>query len=180
MAKQLTKLPTFFEGKRRLCTLDDYHQLKTKAGEDRVRLSVSMPLSDELAAGIPEAFAEEYALMLRNGSSANYKKIAVEVKGALVSIFSTDVTASPSVKSHGATLTGFRLTATGGETRSVDLEFFVYIPWSQPVREWCSDVMHSDFYMETVPAQMDLTEDSKPAIVSKKKKKGEGVGSLIQ
>lgn len=90
MAKQLARLKDFFEGNRRRCTLEDYHQLRSAEDEDRMKLMVAMPLSNTPISGLSDDFAEEYALMEKQNSTANFKKIFVQMKGAKFSIFTTD------------------------------------------------------------------------------------------
>lgn len=173
MSKNNARLKHFFEGKRRKCNLSDYRQLKSKAGERRMKLMVSMPLSNNPVMGIPEAFAEEYALMEREKSSVNLSKISVELEGALFTIFTTDTSSRPTVKTNGATLTAFRLIGNGVEDkRTVDLEFTVYLSWTESLRDWCGDHQHADFFAETVPSQMELV-DAKPVgklVIAKKGK----------
>ena len=172
MAKQLARIKDFFEGKRRRCTLDDYKQLKSAGNENRMKLMISMPLSNQPVDGIPDEFTEEYALMEKGNSAANFKKIAVEVKAATFTIFSTDTIKSHAVRAGSCTLNGFRLIGTGvEEKRTVSLDLVVYIPWSEGLHAWCAENLHGDFFCETVPSQMELVEEEqeKPA---KGKKKG--------
>ena len=174
MAKDNARLKDFFEGKRRECNLQDYRPLKTKAGERRMKLVVSMPLSNRPLYGIPGEFAEDHALMERKNSKVKMSKVAVELEGALYSIFSTDTISNATVSLNGATLNSFKLVAEGvGDKRTVSLDFMVYLPWTDPLREWCGDHLHADFFCETIPYQMELVEAEpveKPVKDKKKKK----------
>ena len=174
MAKKNARLKDFFEGKRRQCSLQDYRPLKTKAGERRLKLSVEMPLSNMPVDGMPDDFTEEYALMEREKSKVNLSKVAVELEGALYSIFSTDTIGRPSVTINGATLNSFRLIGDGVEDqRTVSLEFTVYLPWTDDLRDWCGIHLHEDFFAEVVPSQMELVEEEpveKPIKAKGKKK----------
>ena len=116
MAK-LARLKHFFEGKRRLSTLDDYHQLKGRSGENRMKLFVSIPLSNGSLDGIPVEIAEEHALMERINSAVTFKKIAVEMKSATFSIFPTDAHKRPIISLPGTTVNGFRLVAQGSDDK---------------------------------------------------------------
>ncbi len=171
MAKQLAKLNDFFEGKRRRCMLADYHQLKSAGNENRMKLSLSMPLSNQPVDGLADEFTEEYALMEQQNSAANFKKIAVEVKAAKFTIFTTDTIKSHVVRTDGCTLNSFRLIGSGvEEKRTVSLDFVVYMPWGDPLHKWCAENLHADFFCETVPSQMELVEE-KPAKPKGKKGK---------
>lgn len=159
MAKKNAKIRDFFEGKRRQCTLTDYRQLKSKENVRRMKLMISMPLSHTTVHGMPAAFIEEYALMEKESSVANYKKIFAEMEGAKFSIFSTDTIKRCAVRSDGVMLSNFRLVGEGiGDKRTVHLEFTAEIPWSMELRDWCSETQHSDFFSETIPTQMTLEE----------------------
>ena len=172
MAKQLARLKDFFEGKRRRCTLDDYHQLKSVGNENRMKLMISMPLSNQPVSGLPDEFVEEYALMEKGNSAANFKKISVEVKAAKFTIFTTDTIKSHVVRTDGCTLNSFRLIGAGvEEKRTVSLDFIVYIPWSDNLHKWCAENLHADFFCETVPSQMELVEEELEKPKGKKKDK---------
>jgi hypothetical protein len=163
MAKQLARLKDFFEGKRRRCTLDDYHQLKSSGNENRMKLMISMPLSNEPVSGLPDEFTEEYALMEKENSAANFKKIAVEVKSAKFTIFTTDTIKSNVVRTDGCTMNSFRLIGQGAEDkRKVSLDFVVYIPWSDNLHKWCAENLHGAFFCETIPSQMTIEEQERP------------------
>lgn len=180
MAKQLARLKDFFEGKRRRCTLDDYHQLKSAGNENRMKLMISMPLTNEPEDGLPDEFTEEYALMNKQKSAANFKKIAVEVKAAKFTIFTTDTIKGHVVRSDGCTLNSFRLIGTGlEEKRTVSLDFVLYIPWGDPLHKWCAENLHGDFFCETVPSQMQLIEEE-PERTAKPAKKKAQQAELIQ
>jgi hypothetical protein len=172
MAKQLVRLKEFFEGKRRRCTLDDYHQLKSTGNENRMKLMISMPLSNNPVDGLPTEFSEEYMLMKRQESAANFKKISVEVKAAKFTIFTTDAIKSHVVRTDGCTLNSFRLIGNGvEEKRTVSLDFVVYLPWGDPLHKWCAENLHGDFFCETVPSQMQLIEEDPQEKKGKKGKK---------
>ena len=174
MAMQLARLTDFFEGKRRRCTLDDYHQLKSAGNENRMKLMISMPLSNQPVSGLPDEFTEEYALMEKEDSAANFKKIAVEVKAAKFTIFTTDTIKGHVVRTDGCTLNSFRLIGVGvEEKRTVSLDFVVYMPWGDPLHKWCAENLHADFFCEVVPSQMQLIEEEpeKPAKGKKKDKR---------
>jgi hypothetical protein len=171
MAKQLARLKDFFEGKRRRCTLDDYHQLKSQGNENRMKLMISMPLSNQPIDGLPDEFTEEFALMEREKSAANFKKIAVEVKAAKFTIFTTGTIKSHVVRTDGCTLNSFRLIGDGVEDkRKVSLDFVCYMPFSETLHKWCSDTLHGDFFSETVPSQMELKEEEQEDTAKPKKK----------
>jgi hypothetical protein len=183
MAKLLSKLKGFFDGKRRVCRLDDYRLLKTKGDERRVKLMVSMPLSHQPADGMPDDFLEPFLLMEKEKSKTNFSKIGVILEGALFTIYSTDVSPTPDVKGTSATLQDFKLIASGvDEKRTVALEFVAYMPWSVSLRNWKDENCHSDFFVEVIPQQMELPveEKAEKPVKAKKSKQTEFDPEAIQ
>lgn len=171
MAKQKTKLKSFFEGKRRECVLQNYHPLESRAGEKRFKLFVAMPLSNKPVDGMPEAFVEQYELMEREKSVLNHSKVGSIVEDATFQIFATDTVTKPAIKSVGVILQNLKLIGVGiGESREVSLEFEAYVAGSIALKDWLYEHIHKTFFTEVEPSQMELpVEDEKPA---KKGKKG--------
>jgi hypothetical protein len=176
MGKSNARLKHLFEGKRRQCTLADWRPLKDKANVRRMKLDIVSSLSNQPFESMPEEFEEEVAVMMKQKSIANFKKISVEMEGTLFTVFSTDIEKFPWWKSHAVTLNGFKLLGAGiDDRRSVDLQFNAYVPWSDDLRDWAGDHLHNDFFLEVVPSQMEIiaeTPAEKP--VKEKKKKRDG------
>lgn len=175
MAK-FARLPHLFEGKRRKCTLTDYRPLKSTAKEKRMKLVIASSLTDQPFDGMPEEFAEEFAVMNKEKSLTNFKKVNVEMEGTLFSVFATD-TSGIYWKSHAVVINSFKLIGAGVEDkRTVDLEFTAYVPWSEALRKWLDETLHEDFYLEVIPSQQELKAE-KPAEkpVGKKKKGGKSL-----
>lgn len=165
MAKNEVKIKDFFEGKRRKCSLDNFQVLRAKNSKHTIKLAISMPLSNDSIAGIPTVFAEPFGIMAKDKSPHNLSKVSVIVESAEFSIFSTDVVKRAYANSNAASLQNFRLVGEGvDEKRTVSLEFDSYLPGTEPLRDWCWDHLHKDFFIEVVPAQMELEEqeDDKP------------------
>lgn len=168
MAKQRTKLKDFFEGKRRRCRLQDFHILKDRKDILRAKLSVSMYLSNEPATGMNDVFVDPFMLMSKDKSELNLSRVNVGVDNAKFEIFSTDASSRTSAKAPaGADLQNFRLIGEGlGEDREVSLEFDAQLPVTDaeddPMVRWIMKHLHGDFFVEVVPAQMEL-KDADPA-----------------
>lgn len=163
-------LKHLFEGRRRQCTLTDWRPLKDKSKVKRVKMIITQSLSSQSFEGMPEEFDEEVSVMLKQKSTANFKKIAVEMEGVLFSVFATD-TSSLWWKSHAVQLNGFKLLGEGvDEKRTVDLQFTAYVPLLDDMRKWLDDTLHEDFFLEAIPSQRELSEDA-PAKKSKKRNK---------
>jgi hypothetical protein len=172
MGKSLARLKHLFEGKRRQCTLADWRPLKDKANVRRIKMTVVSSLSNQPFEGMPEDFEEEVSVMLKQKSTANFKKISVEMEGAQFTVFPTDTASSAWWKSHAVTLTSFKLLGAGVEDRrTVDLEFTAYVPWTDVLRDWVGDHLHNDFFLEVIPSQMEIPAETPAEKPAKKKKK---------
>jgi hypothetical protein len=63
MAKQAVKLENFFEARRRVATLLSSQLLRSKGKERRMKLSITMPLSNTELTGIPLQFQNQFGVM---------------------------------------------------------------------------------------------------------------------
>jgi hypothetical protein len=183
MAKQRTKLKDFFEGKRRRCRLQDFRVLKDRKDILRMRLSIQMPLSNEPATGMNEKFSEPYLLMAKQDSDFNSSKVNVGVANASFHIFSTDTVSRAAVKSGSADLQSFHLVGIGtGESREVFLQFDAELPVTDAeddaLTNWAMKHLHADFFVEAVPAQMEIASDPQDPPPNGKKKVSDKQGKL--
>jgi hypothetical protein len=179
MAKNETRIKDFFEGKRRRCSLDNFQVNRAKNDQYTVRLAVVMPLTNVELDGINNVFAEPFAIMNGQKSPHDFHKVNVAVDSAQFSIFTTDTQKRASIVSSAAALQDFKLIGAGAEDkRTVTLEFFAFVPGTEPLRDWIWTHLHKDFFVEVVPAQMELEEqeEEKPA---KGKKNGKQL-DLVQ
>lgn len=165
MGKQKARLIGFFNGKRRECELRDLHVHKNSSDVRWIRLSISMPLSGQPIAGMPDAFVEQFVLMEKQNSAFNLAKNEAEIDGATLSIFPTSAMAAI-VESNGVTVQDFRLVGDGVmDKRKVNLEFTAEVPYSLALRDWACDHLHSTFWIEVESSQMEITQ-----VVEEKKK----------
>jgi len=173
VAKTSTRLEEFFEGNRLKCRLQDFHVLLSKGNERRIKLSVTIPLSEDSYAGMPEAISEQLELMVKEKSTINFAKVDVNVELANVRIFTTDAIKRPIESAIGATLEDFKMVGEGvDEDRTVDLNLAIRMPGTEGLRDWCWNHLHSDFFIEVQPQQPKL-EESK---TDEKEEKSEGNG----
>jgi hypothetical protein len=157
MAKAGKKLEDFFGANRRQCTLVRGELLRSKGNEKRMKLNVSMLMSETNLAHCPEPFLTQFAVMEKQDSALNRARIDVEFDSMAVRIFSTDTIVEPAVNIHGALLHKFAMVGEGtGEKRTVSLDFLIYLPATEDLYAWNWDAVHGDFYIESVKAQGSL------------------------
>jgi hypothetical protein len=157
MAKAAKKLEDFFGAGRRRCTLDRGELLKSKGNEKRMKLNVSMPMSNTNLSHCPEPFLTQFDVMHKQDAATNRARIDVEFDSMAVRIFSTDSLVEPVVSIQGALLHKFAMVGEGiGEKRTVTLEFLIYLPATKPLHDWEWDATHAEFFIESVKSQGSL------------------------
>jgi hypothetical protein len=157
MAKTSKKLTDFFGGRRRSCTLIQSVLLKSKGNEKRMKLTVSMPLSNTNLTNAPEPFLTQFSVSEKEDSASNHAAIDVQFDSMAVSIYSIDEIAQPTVVSQGALLHRFAMIGKGtGEKRTVSLDFLIYLPATTALREWEWNNIKGEFFLEAAPSQHAL------------------------
>ena len=157
MAKQSKKLEDFFGARRRVATLLSSQLLRSKGKERRMKLAVSMPLSNTDLTGIPLQFQDQFAVMEKQDAATNRSTIDVEFDSMSVRIFSTDSVIEPTEAIQGALLHKFAMIGEGtGNKRVVSLDFLIYLPATEGLRAWEWDHIHGEFFLESVKAQGSL------------------------
>lgn len=173
----VTTLKDFFEKRRRRLSLLRYTHLKTRAGEERLKLELKMPLLNESLQGVPELVSQAFDPMAKDASAIKRSNLNIEYKGMTVEFFSNDQAAEPFIgkegiaSATGALLTKFALVAEGeSDKRTLDLVYVCYVPASVALLDWARQHLHLDFFGECEYSQSELeftpeVEDPEPAAV---------------
>jgi hypothetical protein len=158
MAKNVKKLVDFFGARRRSAWLVKSELLKSKGNEKRMKLHVSMPMSNTTLTDVPTDFFNQFSVMEKEDSASNRSAIDVEFNSMAVRIFSTETTTEPSFPSvQGALLHHFSMVGEGtGEKRTVSLDFLIYLPATKEMHDWEWHHTHAEFFLEAVQSQGSL------------------------
>jgi hypothetical protein len=157
MAKQLKKLPDFFNGHRKECRLINYQALVSKGDEKRIKLSVEIILSNKNVKHLADRFVPLFGLMEKEDSTTNLAKEAVTCEEMTVDIFATPDSSRASKTITACTFLDFKLVGAGEkDKREVALEFIIYMPADAVLNEWAFKHLHKTFFIESVPAQREL------------------------
>jgi len=168
MPKTTKILKDFWNSHRREVRLEKSELLSNRAEEKRLKLHLSMPLSNIPATHMPEDFIGPFGLMEKQGSPVNETRVDVILKGMTVDLFPLLESKVPKriISQSGATLQGFKLVAEGKEDkREVHLTFLAYLPHSTALYAACDTYHHSTIFMEAAYSQseMDFESDEKGA-----------------
>jgi hypothetical protein len=159
-AQKATKLKSFFNGHRRGATLNTWAHLKTRAGEDRIKLDIHMPLLNQNLKGMDSAISEAFTVMAKDDSKIERSSLNVELEGFTLDIFATDESKRRSATSTGVRMQKLAVVASGeGERRELELHLVAYIPASIDLRDWAWTHLHKSFWMEAVYSQTELDFD---------------------
>jgi hypothetical protein len=168
------KLDTFFESRRRRCTLESWQHLKNGANESRIKMNISMPMLNIPPTGAHATILNAFEAMEKDGSGIGRTKLEIFSEGMTMDFFVQDRTpgkliaaeGNPVLSVLGVLLDKFQLVSEGaGETRTVSLDFVAYVPANEKLRNWCWDHIHADFFLEAVYSQseMDFKEEEEEA-----------------
>jgi hypothetical protein len=157
MANQ-TKVKQFFDGRRREARLLLYTHLKTKAEENRFKLSLSIPLLNQSVVSMPKAVSDVFSVMAKDDSDLSRAKLAVFLEGMTLELFATDTQkGAPSLSITGCTFKSLQLVAAGvAEKRTIDLEMMAYVPASLALHDWVYPQLHGTFFLEAVYSQSEM------------------------
>lgn len=152
-----TKLINLFEGHRRRAHLEQWTHLITKAGEDRIKLDLRLPLLNEPLIGMNGAISEAFTVMAKDESKIDRTSLNVELDGMTLEVFSTAEVTHVDVSSTTVKMVKLALVAAGeGEKRTVDLLMAAYVPGSIQLRDWAWLHNHKEFHLEAVYSQSEL------------------------
>ena len=154
----LTKIKSFFDGRRREARLVLYTHLKTKAEENRFKLSLSLPLLNRSLVSMPKAVSDVFSIMAKDDSDLSRAKLAVFLEGMTLEVYSTDTqTGAPVLSITGCTFKSLQLAAAGvAEKRTIDLEMMAYVPASLVLHDWVYPQLHGTFFLEAVYSQSEM------------------------
>jgi hypothetical protein len=131
--------------------------LKTRAGEDRIKLDVHMPLLNQNLKGMDGAISEAFTVMAKDDSKIERSSLNVELDGFTLDIFATDESKRRTATSTGVRMQKLALVASGeGEKRELELHLVAYIPATIEIRDWAWTHLHKSFWLEAVYSQSEL------------------------
>lgn len=160
MAKLLTKINHFFEGRRRKAFLVTYTHLMTKTEEGRFKIEFRFPLLTESQLGMHGAIGDVYNIMSKDDSKMGRTALNVFLDGMTIEAFTTSDPGTSNEKNisvTGAKMTKLTLVPSGeGEKRQIDLHLIAYVPAGPALRDWLYVQLHKEFGIEAVYSQSEM------------------------
>jgi hypothetical protein len=142
----------FFTARREM-EIGDFHSLKTRGGERRVKTSLRIPLSNRPTQGIPDWVLEGYTFVVKDASP--YDKTSckgVKLEGMSIAFYTSD-TVKRKMQGvgglNGCTMDRFVVERVGeGEKAEVYINFIVYAPCSKDIIAWFYDHQGASIFCE--------------------------------
>lgn len=148
----------FFK-KRREIELGDFHSLKSRGGERRVKIAVRIPLSNRPTGGTPDWVAREFEHVMKDESAfAKVSGSKMKLEGMSVDFFTTDKIANKMQTLNSCMLSRFVVERIGEtEKAEVYLSFDLYAPCGKPIIGWAYDNQGATVFAEFDVTQATLT-----------------------
>jgi hypothetical protein len=151
----------FFTARREM-EIGDFHSLKSRGGERRVKVPVRIPMSNRPTKGIPSWIVDGYSFVVKDESpytTMQCKK--VELEGMSVSFF----TSEDSVRKmtgvgglNGCTMNRFVVERVGeGEKAEVFVNFVIYAPCSKEIVVWMYEQQGGSVFVDFDATQATLS-----------------------
>lgn len=148
----------FFK-KRRKMELGDFHSLKSRGGERRIKLQCRVPLSNRPAAGVPDWIMAGYEFVVKDEfyyDRTNCK--GVKLEGMSIDFFTTDEVKGKMRTLNSCTLDRFAVLRVGdNEKAEVYLTFIAYAPCGKEIIAWAYDYQGATVYAEFDATQASLS-----------------------
>jgi hypothetical protein len=149
---------TFFPGTRKQLTVKNLSLLRTRGGETRIQLGLTMPLSDGKLVGLPSWVGDAYDDLAVADSQQASTKFVSEMDAMTLYIFSSTDSDAPAQTVFNVLLNTFSLRreaqdAEAEEASGVNLVFVAYVPFSQEALGWLARHFH-----ETIFVRFDTTQ----------------------
>lgn len=153
----------FFKNRREM-EIGDFHSLKSRGGERRVKVPVRVPMSNRPNKGTPEWILDGYQFVVKDDSP--YNKTAckdVKFEGMSVSFFTSEDNQRKMAGVGGlnaCTMDRFAIERVGdSEKAEVFLSFVIYAPCSKDIIVWMYDHQGASVFVEFDTTQATLAYD---------------------
>lgn len=157
---------TFFAGSRKELLIQSIGLLKTKAGENRIKVGLVMPLSDGKLVGMPNWVGDSFDVIGKADSLLVSDKWAHEIKEMTLTIYSTDDSQKPAQLAIAPLMNSFQLkrepqSEDAEELSGVCLHFVAYLTDNTQLWAWIRPHYRKSIYVKFETTQQELFEQSK-------------------
>lgn len=158
---------TFFPGVRKEMLISGITLLETKAGESRIKLALTLPLSDGKLVGMPSWLGASYDVIGKADSLLTSDKWGHEIKEMTWTAYATEDSPKPATLAVCPLMNSFQLKrATQDEAEDelsdVNLHFVAYLADSAPLWSWCRVHHRKSIFVKFETTQQELFDQPAP------------------
>jgi hypothetical protein len=154
---------TFFPGSRKELIISAITLLQTKAGENRIKLGLTMPLSDGKLVGMPGWIGDSYDVIGKADSLLMSDKWGHDIKEMTYTVYGTEDAQKPAQLAVCPLMNAFSL-RRGVQEEDVDelsdvcLHFVAYLNDNTELWAWCRRLYRKSIFVkfETTQAELPL------------------------
>lgn len=157
----------FFPQTRKELLIETITLLQTRAGENRIKLGLMMPLSDGKLVGMPSWVGDSLDVIGREDSLESAVKFAVDLKEMTLTIYSTEDSQKPAQLAVAPLLNGFSLRRDPQEEEAeelsdINLHFVAYIGATTQLWGWFFVHFRKSIFVKFETTQADLPLEQTP------------------
>lgn len=154
---------TWFPSARKELIISTVTLLQTKAGENRIKLGVTLPLSDGKLVGMPGWLGDSYDVIGKADSLLMSDKWGHEIKEMTWTAYSTEDSTKPAQLAVCPLMNSFQLKRgpqdeDAEELSDVCLHFVAYLTDSSPLWSWCRVNHRKSIFVKFETTQQELFE----------------------
>jgi hypothetical protein len=152
---------TFFSGTRKELLISGIQLLQTKVGENRIKLALTMPLTDGKLVGMPTWLGDSYDVICKADSLLACDKWTHDIREMTVSVFATDDSPKVAQLAVCPLMNGFQLRRgkqedDAEELSDVCLQFVAYLNDNSQLWAWCRQHYRKSIFVKFETTQQEL------------------------
>jgi hypothetical protein len=153
---------SFFPSARKDLLISKIELLQTKAGENRIKLNLTMPLGDGKQVGMPTWVGDSFDVIGKQGSLLTSDKWGHDIKEMTFTIFPTDDAPKAAQLAVCPLMNLFSMSreSDGDQLGEICLHFVAYLQDNTELWAWCRRNYRKSIYVrfETTQAELPLTQ----------------------
>ncbi|HEV8189484.1 MAG TPA: hypothetical protein VGP83_17145 [Pyrinomonadaceae bacterium] len=152
---------TFFRGYRRETLITGATVLCNAAGEKRLKLSMSLPLSGDQLVGMPSWVGEPFAIIAKPEYKVKSINCTTELDPMILHVFALPEGEKEIMTLHSVRLCSFRIEReTDEEYPPIALNFSTYVPGTGKFLKFADDYFEKSIFIRYEAAQQSLLDDN--------------------
>lgn len=158
---------TWFPGTRKEIIISAIQLLQTKAGENRIKLGLTMPLSDGKLVGMPGWIGDSFDVICKSDSLLISDKWGHDIREMTCTAYATEDSQKPAQLAVCPLMNSFSLRRgeqeeDAEELSDVCLHFVAYLNDNTELWAWCRRNYRKSIFVKFETTQQELFDQSQP------------------